>query len=104
MVEESRELIAACVGARPAEVIFTSGGTEADNLAVKGAFWAQAARGPAGVVTSAVEHHAVLDSVGWLAAVGRRRRARLVGVDAEAGSTWPALPRRRSTTRRRWSR
>ena len=44
VVEEAREVIAACVGARPSEVIFTSGGTEADNLAVKGAFWSSPTR------------------------------------------------------------
>ena len=43
VVEESREQIAAAYGARPSEVIFTSGGTEADNLAVKGLFWARRA-------------------------------------------------------------
>src|SRR4051794_27718055 len=62
-VEESRERIAAVLGARPSEVIFTSGGTESDNLATKGLFWASGRRG---VVASAVEHHAVLDSVEWL--------------------------------------
>lgn len=51
------------LGARPSEVIFTSGGTESDNLATKGIFWA---RGLPRVVASAVEHHAVLDSVEWL--------------------------------------
>jgi cysteine sulfinate desulfinase/cysteine desulfurase-like protein len=89
VVEESREQIAEVFGARPSEVVFTSGGTEADNLAVKGLFWARtaAAGGPgqfgaaAGgpgqfgtaptapaapairsrVVTTSVEHHAVLD-------------------------------------------
>jgi cysteine desulfurase len=66
VVEDSREAIAAYVGAQPAEVIFTSGGTEADNLAIKGAFWAGLKSGRHGVVTSAIEHHAVLDSVGWL--------------------------------------
>ena len=66
MVEEARESIAAHVGAAPSELIFTSGGTEADNLAVKGAYWARTARGRTEVVTSAVEHHAVLDSVAWL--------------------------------------
>jgi cysteine desulfurase len=68
VVEESREQIAAAYGARPSEVVFTSGGTEADNLAVKGMFWARRAADPARrmVVTTAVEHHAVLDCVGWL--------------------------------------
>jgi cysteine desulfurase len=68
LVEESRERIAAALGARPSEVVFTSGGTESDNLATKGIFWAQ--RAAAGrrtrVVASAVEHHAVLDAVHWL--------------------------------------
>src|SRR6185503_10348905 len=67
IVEESREAIAARVGARPAEVIFTSGGTEADNLAVKGGYWSRVAEGRDGVVTSTIEHPAVLDSVEWLA-------------------------------------
>jgi cysteine desulfurase len=67
-VEEARERIAAAVGARPSEVIFTGGGTEADNLAVKGIFWARraASAGRTRVVASAVEHHAVLDAVHWL--------------------------------------
>ncbi len=69
VVEESREQIAAALGARPSEVIFTGGGTEADNLAVKGLFWARQAGGARRprVLASAVEHHAVLDSVQWLA-------------------------------------
>ena len=68
LVEESRERVAAAVGARPSEVIFTSGGTESDNLAVKGLFWARrAAGGHTRVVASSVEHHAVLDAVQWLA-------------------------------------
>ena len=53
VVEEARESIAAQVGARPGELIFTSGGTEADNLAVKGGYWSQRARGRTEVVTSA---------------------------------------------------
>ena len=65
LVEESRERIAAVLGARPSEVIFTSGGTESDNLAAKGLFWASDRNR---VVASAVEHHAVLDAVGWLEA------------------------------------
>ena len=69
VVEESREQIAEVFGARASEVIFTSGGTEADNLAVKGLFWARRAADPrrCRVLTTAVEHHAVLDSVHWLA-------------------------------------
>src|SRR5580692_1359345 len=69
VVEESREQIAEVFGARASEVIFTSGGTEADNLAVKGMFWARRAGDPrrVRVLTTAVEHHAVLDSVHWLA-------------------------------------
>jgi cysteine desulfurase len=66
VVEESREAIAAQVGANPAELIFTSGGTESDNLAVKGAFWSGVEVGRRQVVTSTIEHHAVLDSVAWL--------------------------------------
>ena len=46
VVEESRERIAAALGARPSEVVFTGGGTEADNLAVKGIFWARRAADP----------------------------------------------------------
>jgi cysteine desulfurase len=66
VVEESREAIAAQVGAQPTELIFTGGGTESDNLAIKGAFWSGIEVGRSRVVTSALEHHAVLDSVAWL--------------------------------------
>ena len=69
VVEESREALAAALGARPSEVLFTGGGTEADNLAVKGLYWARRAADPARVrvLASPVEHHAVLDAVHWLA-------------------------------------
>ncbi|MGH3761621.1 cysteine desulfurase family protein [Actinophytocola sp.] len=68
MVEEAREEIAAALGARPSEVIFTGGGTESDNLAVKGIYWARHAADPRRrrILVSAVEHHAVLDAVEWL--------------------------------------
>lgn len=71
-LEEARESIARSIGARPSEVIITSGGTEADNLAVKGIFWARRKQNPARrrVIVSAVEHHAVLDPAAWLAEVG----------------------------------
>ncbi|MGI5178450.1 cysteine desulfurase family protein [Dactylosporangium sp. CA-152071] len=67
-VEESREQIAAALAARPSEVIFTGGGTESDNLATKGIFWARRAADPRRnrIVASSVEHHAVLDAVTWL--------------------------------------
>ena len=68
VVEESRERVAAALGAHPTEVIFTSGGTESDNLAIKGMAWAARAAdaGRNRVVVSAVEHHAVLDPAHWL--------------------------------------
>ena len=68
-VEEARERIAAAVGARPSEVVLTTGGTESDNLAVKGLYWARRAADPrrTRVLVSAIEHHAVLDSAHWLA-------------------------------------
>ena len=67
-VEDARETLAASAGAHPSEVIFTSGGTEADNLAVKGLYWARRAEDPkrTRILCSAVEHHAVLDTVEWL--------------------------------------
>jgi cysteine desulfurase len=67
-VEDAREALAVAAGAHPSEVIFTSGGTEADNLAVKGLFWARRDADPARtrILCSAVEHHAVLDTVEWL--------------------------------------
>jgi cysteine desulfurase len=69
IVEESREIIAEAFNARPSEVIFTGGGTEADNLAVKGIFWARRAADPrrTRILASAIEHHAILDAVRWLA-------------------------------------
>src|SRR4051812_27050851 len=68
VVEESRESLAFALGARPSEVVFTAGGTESDNLAVKGIFWARRATGRTRILASAVEHHAVLDAVEWLVA------------------------------------
>jgi cysteine desulfurase len=68
-VEEHRERLAAALGARPSEVVFTGSGTEADNLAIKGLYWARRAVDPRRrrVLVSAVEHHAVLDAAVWLA-------------------------------------
>jgi cysteine desulfurase len=68
VAEEARETVAAALGARPSEVVFTAGGTESDNLAVKGIYWARNRAEPARrrILAGAVEHHAVLDAVQWL--------------------------------------
>ncbi|MCW2694855.1 MAG: putative aminotransferase [Mycobacterium sp.] len=91
VVEESRERIAAALGVRPSEVVFTSGGTESDNLAVKGLAWARRREDPRRrrVLVSAVEHHAVLDSAAWLAEQ-QGFSCELVGVDA-TGRVTPEL-------------
>ncbi|GAA2841284.1 cysteine desulfurase family protein [Kitasatospora paracochleata] len=69
VVEEARESLADSLGARPSEIVLTGGGTESDNLAVKGLYWARRDADPARtrVLSSPVEHHAVLDAVHWLA-------------------------------------
>ena len=68
-MEEARETLAKLLGARPSEVVFTAGGTESDNLAVKGIYWARRDADPRRrrIITTPIEHHAVLDSVVWLA-------------------------------------
>ncbi len=68
-MEEARETLAKLLGARPSEVVFTAGGTESDNLAVKGIYWARRDAEPRRrrIITTPIEHHAVLDSVVWLA-------------------------------------
>lgn len=69
-LEQAREAVAAALGAHPSEVVLTSGGTEADNLAVQGLFRARRAADPQRlrIVLTGAEHHAVLDAVDWLAA------------------------------------
>ena len=91
VVEESREIIAAAFGARPSEVVFTSGGTESDNLAVKGLYWKGRAEGRNRVVAGAVEHHAVLDAVHWLASTRAPRWCccRRTGTAASCPRPWP---------------
>lgn len=68
-VEEAREAIADALNARPSEVVFTSGGTESDNLALKGLWWARLSEDPRRrrILLSGIEHHAVLDPAIWLA-------------------------------------
>lgn len=78
LLEESRERVAAAVGAHPTEVIFVSGGTEAINLALKGAWLRE--RAP--VISAAIEHHATLDTLEWLEGMGAG--VRFIGCDAES--------------------
>jgi cysteine desulfurase len=80
VVEEARERVAQALGARPSDVVFTAGGTEADNLAVKGLWWARRKddQRRTRVLVSAIEHHAVLDPLHWL--------------EAEEGATVEYLP------------
>jgi len=92
VVEESRETIAQALGCRPGEVVFTSGGTEADNLAVKGIHWSRQDADPRRrrILTTAIEHHAVLDPLTWLAEVGDAE-VELLPVDGEGRLELDAL-------------
>lgn len=82
VVEEARERLAARLGVAPSEIVFTAGGTEADNLAVKGLWWARTAEDPLRrrILASRVEHHAVLDPVSWL---GEHEAAEVVWLDVD---------------------
>ena len=84
-LEEARERAAALLGAQPLEIVFTGGGTEADNLAIQGAALAGERRG--GVVSTAIEHEAVLETAGFLELLGCQ--VSLVDVDP-AGRVDPA--------------
>lgn len=68
VVEESREKLAAAVGAKPQEIIFTASGTEANNLAVKGMYWNSQRKNPdrRAICSTPIEHHAILDPLEWL--------------------------------------
>jgi cysteine desulfurase len=70
-LEEARERVAGAIGALPSEIVFTSGGTEADNMALKGAAFAHRNRGNH-IVTTSIEHHAVLHTAEWLEKQGFR--------------------------------
>ncbi len=70
-LDEARETVARVLGAKPREIVFTGGGTEADNLAIKGAAWAASARGRE-LVTSSVEHKAVLHACAVMERFGFR--------------------------------
>jgi cysteine desulfurase len=69
VVDDAREQVAAVLGARPQEVLFTSGGTESDNAAIKGVAFALRSRGNH-IITTQIEHHAVLHTCEWLEQFG----------------------------------
>lgn len=73
-LDEARERVGRCLGARPDEICFTSGGTEADNLAILGAWRALKAKGRKAVVTSPIEHKAILGAVHQAAHEGAEER------------------------------
>ena len=98
VVEESREAIAAALGARPGEVVFTAGGTEADNLAVKGLYWARRDRRPAPPRRRGQPGRAPRRArPGALAGRARGRRGRL----AAGRRARPGRPRRAGAPRSR---
>lgn len=70
-IDEARKKIATALGARPKEIIFTSGGSESDNFAIKGIAFANQARGNH-IITSAIEHHAVLNTCKFMEKIGFR--------------------------------
>lgn len=86
VVEDAREALAAAAGAHPSEVIFTSGGTEADNLGVKGLYWARRDTDPhrTKILVPGIEHHAVQDTVEWLE---RHEGADIVWLPVDASGT-----------------
>lgn len=68
-LDSARDKVAALLGASASEIVFTSGGSEGANLAIKGVAWADQNKGKH-IITSAIEHHAVLDTVLWLETQG----------------------------------
>ena len=88
VVEEARESIAATLGCHRSEVVFTSGGTEADNLAIKGLYWSRfkADNRRRIIISTAAEHHAVLDALEWLESHGpehQRAKLHLLSLDSD---------------------
>ncbi|CAB4927428.1 unannotated protein [freshwater metagenome] len=67
ILEDAREALATEIGCLPSEIIFTASGTEANNLALKGLYWAGRDKGKNLVLISSIEHHAILDPAHWLA-------------------------------------
>ena len=79
-LEVAREELATAAGCAPSEIIFTSTGTEANNLAIKGLFWNGAKDNKKVIITSTFEHHAVMDPIVWLA---EHEGAQVVGINVD---------------------
>lgn len=90
-LDEARERVARCLGARPDEICFTSGGTEGDNLAILGAWRYARAEGRNAVVTTPIEHKAILGAVHHAASEGAEER--LLDVDANGTVTRESFDR-----------
>lgn len=71
-IDEEREKVADAIGADPSEIVFTSGGSESDNFAIKGFAWANRRNGSGHIITSSIEHHAVIESCRYLEKNGFR--------------------------------
>ena len=90
VLDEARAAVAALIGGEPSEIVFTSGGTEADNLAVRGVAEALADGAKPAIITTAIEHEAVLNTVkamgrrGWPVSLLPVGASGVVGVDALA--------------------
>ncbi len=69
-IESSREKLALLIGASPKEIVFTGGGSEADNHAIKGAAFSLRGKGKKHIITSSIEHHAVLNTCKFLEKIG----------------------------------
>ena len=95
LLEDARERIAACTGAHPTEVVFTSGGTESINLALKGQWMRDSGTR---FVSAAIEHHATLDALEWLEKSGAEvefvacDRASITDAEAFAAALRGAAP------------
>ena len=89
LVDRARDEVAQAIGAEPAEIVFTSGGTEADNLALRGVLKAREGEAD-GIVTTAIEHHAVLDTAHDLEGHGQAR-VTVLAVDRDGRISLDAL-------------
>ncbi len=90
-LDEARERVARCLGARPDEICFTSGGTEGDNLAILGAWRARKDKGRTAIVTTPIEHKAILGAVHQAAREGAEER--MLGMTGDGVIDWDSFDR-----------